>query len=183
MTIPNGGPLLRPLKRRIMSSPSDVILDEPYLLSFGELHVPRDVWPAMQRFSVWVEPAIVAEWQRLMREYAQSQGRRLDEGPMGAAMTWSEPTRDVQRARVRTLELIERGRVMHCVWSGKRLTSANLDIDHCFPWSAWPCNDLWNLLPVRRDVNGRKGARLPDAATLQHAAERIVGWWREGYRK
>ena len=66
---------------------------------------------------------------------------------------------------------------------GERLTPANLDIDHCFPWSAWPCNDLWNLLPVRRDVNGRKGARLPDAATLQSAAERIVGWWHEGYRQ
>ena len=102
---------------------------------------------------------------------------------MVEAMTWSEPTRDVQLARVRTLELFERGRVMRCVWSGKRLTSANLDIDHCFPWSAWPCNDLWNLLPVRRDVNGRKGARLPDAATLQNAAERIVGWWHEGYRQ
>src|SRR5690606_41728884 len=72
---------------------------------------------------------------------------------------------------------------MRCVWSGKRLTTANLDIDHCFPWSAWPCSDLWNLLPVRREVNSRKGARLPDAVTLQSAAERIIEWWHEGYRQ
>src|SRR5690606_7511501 len=183
MTVPNGGPLLRPLKRRITSSPSELILDEPYLLSFGELHVPRDIWHAMQRFSVWVEPAIVAEWRRLMREYAEAQGRRLDEGRMVEAMTWSEPGRDVQLARGRTLELIERGREMRCAWSGKRLTTANLDIDHCFPWSAWPCSDLWNLLPVRREVNSRKGARLPDAVTLQSAAERIIEWWHEGYRQ
>src|SRR5690606_9711647 len=93
---------------------------------------------------------IVAEWRRLMREYAETQGRRLDEGQMVEAMTWSEPTRDVQLARVRTLELLERGSVMHCVWSGKRLTSANLDIDHCFPWSAWPCNDLWRYAKTRQ---------------------------------
>src|SRR5690606_9711646 len=74
MTIPNGGPLLRPLKRRITSSPSDLILDEPYLLSFGELHVPRDVWHAIQRFSVWVEPD--------RRRVAASDARvRRDAGP------------------------------------------------------------------------------------------------------
>jgi tripartite-type tricarboxylate transporter receptor subunit TctC len=28
-----------------------------------------------------------------------------------------------------------------------------LDIDHCLPWSAWPCGDLWNLLPASPRVN------------------------------
>ncbi len=183
MTYADGKPILRPVPRRMAANPAELMLDEPYLLSFGELQVPRELWHAMQRFSVWVEPAIVAEWRRLMREYAEAQGRRLDEARMIEAMTWSEPTRDVQLTRARALELLEEGRVIRCTWSGKALTPGNLDIDHCFPWSAWPCNDLWNLLPVRRDVNGRKGARLPAAATLQSAAERIIGWWDEGYRR
>lgn len=32
-------------------------------------------------------------------------------------------------------------------------TRACFDIDHCFPWRAWPCDDLWNLLPTHRAVN------------------------------
>jgi hypothetical protein len=42
---------------------------------------------------VWVEPALIAEWLRLMRGYAERHERKLDEGVLGAAMTWSEPIR------------------------------------------------------------------------------------------
>ncbi len=49
----------------------------------------------------------------------------------------------------------------------KRLDQRNLDVDHCFPWVAWPCGDLWNLLPSSRQVNQRlKRDRLIDVATL-----------------
>jgi len=57
-----------------------------------------------------------------------------------------------------------------------------LDIDHMFPWTAWPCSDLWNLLPAHREVNQRlKRDRLPSATTLFHAEERIGGWWEQAY--
>lgn len=183
MNYPNGGAILDPLPKRLTRAGAEIVLDEPYLLAFGELCIPRKLWHAMQRFTVWVEPAIVAEWRRLMRDYAERQGRRLDEARMLEAMTWSEPTRDVQLTRARALTLLEQGNAIACVWSGKRLTARNLDIDHCFPWAAWPCNDLWNLLPVHRDVNHRKGSRLPDAATLNSAAERVLEWWDAGYRR
>jgi hypothetical protein len=48
-----------------------------------------------------------------------------------------------------------------------------LDIDHLFPWAAWPCSDLWNLPPVHRIVNQKfKRDRLPSAATLSRAEDR-----------
>src|SRR3954468_13585430 len=54
-----------------------------------------------------------------------------------------------------------------------------LDIDHCLPWSAWPCGDLWNLLPASRHANQRlKKDRLPSASALAAARERIL--WRGG---
>src|SRR5690606_6390224 len=117
--------------RRLIGNTNDLILDEPYLLSFGELHIPLELWQAMQRFSVWVEPAIIAEWRRHMREYAGAQGRQLDEARMIEAMTWSEPTRDVQVTRERALELLGQGHWLLCSWSGKVLTPGNLAIDHC----------------------------------------------------
>lgn len=47
------------------------------------------------------------------------------------------------------------------------------DIDHCFPRAVRSCEDLWNPLPAGRPVNHRKGARIPDAGTLQAAGEFI----------
>jgi hypothetical protein len=56
-------------------------------------------------FAVWVEPALVAEWCRLMRVYAGRQERTLDEGVLAAAMTWFEPDRGVVLPRARAEEI------------------------------------------------------------------------------
>lgn len=181
ITYPSGNRVLEPAPRRPGRVGANVLLDEPYLRSFGELLVPRDLWHAMQRFTVWVEPAIVSEWQRLMREYARAQRLSLNEAEMAEATVWPEPSRAVRTSRERAVEMLGQDGGLRCVWSGQKLTERNLDIDHCFAWTVWPCGDLWNLLPVHRDVNRRKGARLPDAATLQRAGDAIVGWWEKGY--
>ena len=65
-----------------------------------------------------------------------------------------------------------------------RLSAANLDIDHCFPWTVWPCGDLWNLMPAHRTVNQRqKRDRLPADPLLRTAEERILDWWNAAYRE
>src|SRR3712207_9533686 len=70
----------------------------------------------------------------------------------------------------------------HCACTGRALSADTLDIDHLFPWSAWPCGDLWNLLPAHHAVNQRlKRNRLHSAAALERAGERIVEWWRTAY--
>ncbi len=45
------------------------------------------------------------------------------------------------------------GGVLRCVWSD------TLAMDQCLPFAVWPCDDLWNLLPVHREVNGKKRDR------------------------
>ena len=122
---------------------------------------------------------MIAEWLRLMRDYAVRQGRVLDEGAMGAAMTWSEPTRDTAVPRERAIALLRAGGTLSCVWSGRQLDEGTLDIDHCLPWVAWPCGDLWNLMPAHRQVNQhQKRDRLPAGEVLRRAAEPIQAWWR-----
>jgi hypothetical protein len=50
------------------------------------------------------------------------------------------------------------------------------------PYSAWPCGDLWNLLPAHRFVNQReKKDRLPSADRFDTARKRITDWWSEAY--
>ena len=71
---------------------------------------------------------------------------------------------------------------LHCVWTGKRLSDATLDVDHCMPWSAWPCEDLWNLMPADSKVNRhQKRQRLPSAAALSSARDNILEWWDRAY--
>src|SRR3954447_22714710 len=101
---------------------------------------------------------------------------------MGAAMTWSEPSRDVALPRERALALLAGGEPLHCVWSGRRLQPETLDIDHCLPWAAWPCGDLWNLLPAHRRVNQQlKRDRLPSTAALWQARDGMLAWWQAAY--
>lgn len=52
-----------------------------------------------------------------------------------------------------------------------------LDIYHSMPFSRWPNNDLWNLLPTDSQVNNQKSDRLPTEQKLKQAKERIQHWW------
>jgi HNH endonuclease len=80
------------------------------------------------------------------------------------------------------LGLLEEGRTLGCIWTGQRLNALSLDVDHCLPWSAWPCGDLWNLLPTHRRVNQRlKRDRLPSAEFLERARQLVLDWWEAAY--
>jgi len=182
MTYPNGGPVFPASRRLAPRVRGDMALDEEFLARFGSLTVPRELWRTLGRFAAWVEPTLISEWLRLMRGYATRQDRTLDEALLGESMTWSEPTRDTAVPRQRALAVFQAGDALHCVWSGRRLEAATLDIDHCFPWAAWSCGDLWNLLPAHCSVNRRqKRDRLPGDKMLLTAAERIQDWWRRAY--
>ena len=181
MTFPNGGPVLPVQRNSRPAKPSSIKLDEVYLSAFGEMHVPIHLWKALQRFDVWIEPALVAEWVRLIKLYSTNQGRTLPQESIVQALTWSEPTRDVRLARMQALRLLESG-PLSCVWTNRNLSPETLDVDHCFPWVAWPCEDLWNLMPAHRDVNQRqKRDRLPSDVLLRTAHDRVVDWWDRGY--
>lgn len=174
-------PVIKALRIRAPRAPTNLIVDEVYLRSFGEILVPTPLWRALARYDAWIEPALIYEWVRLMNSYAERQGRVLDPGEVARAMVWSEPARDVSFARRIALELMEVG-PLHCVWSNKKLSERNLDIDHCLPWSAWPCEDLWNLMPADRTTNQQqKREKLPTSGALAGAHDRILDWWQSAY--
>ena len=164
-------------------APPEVIIDAGYLWSFGEIRVPVTLWRVMARFGAWIEPALLNEWSRMIENFAERQGRQIDPGIMVQAMRWHEPSRDVGFVRNRVNALMAKGSV-HCVWTGKRLREASFDVDHCMPWAAWPCGDLWNLMPAHPSVNrNSKRHRLPAAGTLERSAERILEWWDRAWHR
>ena len=181
LTLHDGNPIFPVERRRLGIAPVDGRLDAPYLWSYGGFSIPRHLWRAFQRYNVWIEPALVAEWARLMHQYAATQERKLDDAEVARGLAWSEPAPSVDVSRRRALQLLDRG-LLRCVWSGNKLHRGNLDIDHCFPRSAWPCSDLWNLLPASRNVNQRqKRDKLPADLVLRRSKDRIAKWWEHGY--
>lgn len=177
---PSGGQVFQVEKKGITRGLPSIALDTEDLSSFGFLHIPKYLWQALVRYASWIEPALIAEWVRLMKRYAETQERKLSEAVLAQALVWANPKRDVDHAKRIAVDLLQRGDLF-CVWSGRRLSTATLDIDHCFPWSAWPCGDLWNLMPADRTVNSKKSDRLPSTEKLRKAHDRILKWWEFGY--
>jgi hypothetical protein len=163
---------------------NSLLLDRDTLALFGSIVVPGHIWRAMQRMGAWIEPVLVAEWARLTRSYAEPKGLAIPPGIVETALTWVEPVRDVQVARKLALARMDSGEPLHCVWSGQRLRTSSLDIDHCLPWSAWPCGDLWNLLPAHSSINRHlKRDKLPSASALVSAKPHIEAWWQDAWER
>ena len=116
---------------------------------WGQLPMAGPLWRTLVRLGAWIEPLLMAEWARMMRDYAERMGRIVAPGVAEAHLVWQDPERDTRLARTIAGELATAGTPIHCVWSGARLGLADLDIDHALPWSAWPCGDLWNPRPRR----------------------------------
>lgn len=157
---------------------NDFTLDAVFLGSFGRLLVPRHLWQAMSRYAAWIDPALLNEWTELMQGYEGDARRTHDEH--FALLRWLDPEHDTRLVRDFVLKTREGGQTLYCLWSGRRLRD-QFAIDHCLPFAAWPCNDLWNLFPSHPSVNQKKGDRLPSTETLVDARDRILEWWHAAY--
>lgn len=161
---------------------SATILDLETLRGWGLIEVPGHLWRAMSRFGSWIEPMLVAEWARLTRGYADRMGLAVAPGAAEMALEWAEPVRTTALGRDVARRLIDDGHAVECVWTGRPLKSNTFDIDHCLPWSVWPCGDLWNLMPAHTRVNQHeKRDRLPSATAMANARQRVIGWWKAAY--
>jgi len=150
-----------------------VRLDTQTLAAFGEYRVPTALWDCMSRFACWLEPAITHEWVQLMQSY----NPQADVGLLHRALTWPETRRETQQVRQLIARRLTTPDPLHCVWSHKDLHRRAYAVDHCFPWSRWQNNDLWNLLPATERANADKSDRLPAARLMESARQDILAWW------
>ncbi len=168
-------PIFQIERRRMASTPPRLVVDDAFVWSFGDFRIPLEIWQALAHYNVWIEPVLVSEWVRLIETYAAN--RRSDVRPLAhGLLAWVDPARDTRLAREAVERLRAAGKPVYCVWSGARLRD-DYDVDHCFPFAAWPCGDAWNLMPASRPINIQKSNRLVTQAALERASGQIADWW------
>ena len=172
-------PIFDVRSQRRTSTPSPLSIDTPLLWSFGELRVPLQIWQALTRYNVWIEPVLISEWVRLIETYAGNSQPNVRQRAH-SLLAWADPERDNRVARDAVTRLRAAGKAVYCVWSGQRLRD-DYDIDHCFPFAAWPCGDAWNLMPASKQINNQKSNRLVTQAAIERASETITNWWQGAF--
>ena len=156
-----------------------VVLSKDYLRRFGTFRIPALLWQTLGQFACWLDPALIREWRQLILPW-QSCGQ-LD-AHVDHAFEWAASQRETSAIITRANQIRDDGFPLTCIWSAKRLgRRSKLEIDHCFPWSRWPNNDLWNLLPTSATINRKKRDRLPAADTLAEAQQRMIHWWESAW--
>jgi SAM-dependent methyltransferase len=166
-------------RRRLVSTPAQLQIDEPFLWSLGDFRIPLEIWQALTHYNVWIEPVLVSEWVRLIESYCND-GRPDMRTLAYSLLAWVDPARDTSFARAAVDRIRAAGKRVYCVWSGARLRD-EYDVDHCFPFAAWPCGDAWNLMPAARQVNIQKSNRLVTQAALERASATISEWWSDAF--
>ena len=185
LTFASGDPIFPTQYGRRFKVPTggNLTIDADVIWSYGETRVPLHLWIALRRLAVWIEPMLLAEWTNLIEAYASRQGREVSLRLIGEALRWIDPLRDTAEVRRIIAHLVGDKKPIFCVWSGDRITDINqVDVDHCFPFAAWPCDDLWNLMPAKRSINNQKSDKLVTLDMLQRAESRIGDWWETAYR-
>jgi hypothetical protein len=168
-------PLFEIIPQLRVATPVPLTIDAPFLWSFGELRVPLQIWQALDRYNVWIEPVLIAEWLRLMESYAGASAPHVRQ--LGQSLLfWADPERDTRVALAAVGRMRAAGKPVYCVWSGQWLRDDH-DIDHCFPFAAWPCGDAWNLMPASKPINNQKSNRLVTQGALERAGDIIIDWW------
>jgi SAM-dependent methyltransferase len=172
-------PIFEVTRRRMVSTPTQLQIDEAFLWSLGDFRIPLDIWQALTHYNVWIEPVLVSEWVRLIELYG-ADGRPDVRTLAHSLLTWVDPARDTSFARAAVDRIRTAGKPVYCVWSGARLRD-EYDVDHCFPFAAWPCGDAWNLMPAARQINIQKSNRLVTQAALERASSTISDWWSDAF--
>jgi SAM-dependent methyltransferase len=172
-------PIFEVTRRRMATTPDQLQIDAAFLWSLGDFRIPLDIWHALSHYNVWIEPVLAAEWVRLIESY--DGGTRPEIRTLATTLlAWVDPVRDTSFARTAVERIRAAGKPVYCVWTGMRLHD-QYDVDHCFPFSAWPCGDAWNLMPASKPVNIQKSNRLVTRAALERASEKIHTWWRDAF--
>lgn len=143
----------------------------------GTFSIPLEYYQAFRTLGSFIsgQDSIVTKWASFS---VNTKAVDLSHEKMLATMLSSPVTeRDVQLSKRLYKELLAKRGDVYCVWSGTKVKS--YDVDHVLPFAVWRNNDLWNLMPAKSSVNGKKSDKIPEPEFLETRKAFIFEYWNE----
>ena len=128
-----------------------------------------DIWKEFSLMSHWIVDALILRWSEFTSTLSKKEIQPST--VIDLLLTVPDPERDVKGAK----DIYKKEKTLYCVWTNSALKE--YDIDHVIPYSLWKNNDLWNLMPSRRDINNRKRDKIPTSALIRRQKDSIIYYW------
>lgn len=155
---------------------SALLLDKQTLCEYGEFIIDENLWNCLREYGSWIDPLLVQQWVREMQAYTRNKENKVSLQTYHDGLIWLEETHDTNAVRDKVKHLIMQGNTIKSAWSDTKLND-KFHIDHCLPFSYWPNNDKWNLLPSTENENLNKSDKVPSKQRLLSSKYRILDWW------
>jgi SAM-dependent methyltransferase len=166
--------ILPPAQRR--KSLSSLVIDSDFLASFGYFTLDESLWECFRIYHSWIEPLVVNQWVMEMQRFETNRERNISLQTYHDCLVWIDHNHDTRDVRKRVEQLRKEHTEIVSVWSGTVLKQ-DYHVDHCLPFTYWPNNDKWNLLPTTTNENLKKSDKVPTAEKLHKSKQRILDWW------
>lgn len=166
--------ILPPAQRR--KSLSSLVIDSDFLASFGYFTLDESLWECFRIYHSWIEPLVVNQWVMEMQRFETNRERNISLQTYHDCLVWIDHNHDTRDVRKRVEQLRKEQTEIISVWSGTVLKQ-DYHVDHCLPFTYWPNNDKWNLLPTTTNENLKKSDKVPTAEKLHKSKQRILDWW------
>jgi hypothetical protein len=144
------------------------------------LIVSKLLWETFEDMSLWVEALCVQQWALFCEAVSKSDtdSEMVSRGSAFEILTDKRKPLTWERNNINILIL--EGQQFICPWTEKIIKTTEYDLDHLIPFSAYPINELWNLVPSDSYFNSHgKRDRLPSFAKMTQATPIIA----ETYKK
>ncbi len=186
----NTNAIFRELRRLIINNPMKYMGDREYELfpkeriskpkevnrknfeAFGYFEIQKDIYKVLKYLgdNFYGINTILFRWEELL--YSINSFKEFKYIKEILTYNIDEITRDTTSIRALLNSIKE---PIFCVWSGKKLSS--FEIDHLLPFSFFFNNDYWNLLPANQKINNKKRDKIPSPALLEKSKDRIIRYW------
>jgi len=134
--------------------------------------IDTDLWQTFRDLSLWIEALCIHQWAMITPDFNSDMPNDVTRGKVYQLLTdRPDNRRPLTWERNQIDILMMEGETFHCPWTKKRLRhGVSYDIDHLFPFSVYPINELWNLVPTDPHFNQHtKRDRVPDSQRLKAA--------------
>lgn len=145
------------------------------ILNFGTFSIPKEYYDAFKVLGSFIngQDSILFKWAEFS---VNASGKNISlEKVVNEVLKSPITERQIAESKKIYNDILKREGNVHCVWTGKRILS--YDVDHMIPFSVWKNNDLWNLLPSDSKINNQKRDKIPSPELIEKQKGLIINYW------